>query len=141
MNTMGQEAKDMKREEKAARKAQRRREAELHKWDMIFHRMFLLSGQTLHSGTGSESIKGATAIVETERDCYPEMVKSRVLWGAVIFGPIGALIGGTVLKKDESTIRIRIALANGMEATISAPKKKRYQAIQFARAINMAASL
>ena len=60
---------------------------------------------------------------------------TRVVTGAVLFGPVGAIIGG-MAKKDRNKLYITITYANGDIGVVEAKAKDEAKARQFVQAIN-----
>lgn len=64
---------------------------------------------------------------------------TRVAAGALIAGPIGAIVGG-MFKKDKSLVYVILTLTDGRVIVIDAPKKDSTAAHQFVGKVNTAAA-
>ena len=80
---------------------------------------------------------GAFAELDTVDAPAPQTTLTRIAAGAVIAGPVGAIIGG-MLKKDRSKGFITVTLADGCVIIGEFPAAKISQARKFASLINEA---
>lgn len=83
-------------------------------------------------------IGGATAVVESG-DVQSRSTLTRVAAGALLAGPIGAIVGG-MFKKDPSRVYVVVTLADGRCVVADAPKKEVAKAAAFASKVNAAAA-
>ncbi len=81
-------------------------------------------------------IAGATAILETG-DVPSRPTLTRIGAGALLAGPVGAIVGG-LFKKDKSKVYVSVILADGRLVLIDAPKKDVPKAMQFVAKVNAA---
>ena len=105
-----------------------------HKHDMVLD-TWRLSGDTLHQGLKKWNLKGATAHLDNGANVGSRITATRVVAGAVLFGPVGALIGG-MAKKDRNKLYITVTYSNGDAGVIEAKAKDEAKARQFVQAIN-----
>ncbi|HLS00537.1 MAG TPA: hypothetical protein VK054_00925 [Beutenbergiaceae bacterium] len=88
------------------------------------------------NGLKKVPIAGATAEYEsgaTEK----RITGTRVITGAVLFGPLGAVAGG-VLRKDKSKCYVTITFPDGNVVIVDAPLKEEKKAREFAATVNAA---
>lgn len=100
---------------------------------------FELDGKTLNHQSVAYPVKGARATVETAASAKTRMTATRVVGGAIVLGPLGALLGG-MAKKDESKIFLVVEMADGTVITDRAQARHETTARRFAGAVNTAAS-
>lgn len=81
-------------------------------------------------------IGGAQAAVEDGADTKTTTL-TRVGAGALIAGPVGALVGG-LIKKDKSRAYVTIEFADGRAVVIDVPRKDAGKARAFAAKVNEA---
>ena len=101
--------------------------------------MYSLIDGTLHHAPDRWSIVGATATVEDGRDIPGRTTATRVAVGAIVAGPIGAIVGG-MFKKDRTKVYVVIDLADGGQVVIDAPVKDTDKARAFASKVNASAA-
>ena len=83
------------------------------------------------------SVVGASAVLDTIDEPAPSVSVGRIAAGAVIAGPVGAIIGG-ILKKDRSKGYIQITLADGTMLVSEFPSAKVSDARKLIALINEA---
>lgn len=105
-----------------------------HKHDMVLD-VWRITGDNLHKGLQKWNLKGATAELENGANIGSRITATRVVTGAVLFGPVGAIIGG-MAKKDRNKLYITVTYANGDAGVIEAKAKDEAKARQFVQAIN-----
>lgn len=81
-------------------------------------------------------IAGATAEYESGATSK-RITGTRVITGAVLFGPLGAVAGG-VLRKDKSRCYVTITFPSGDAVIVDAPLKDEKKAREFAATVNAA---
>lgn len=81
-------------------------------------------------------IGGASASVEDGADTNRPTL-TRVGAGAIIAGPLGAIVGGLV-RKDTSRIYVTVEFPDGRAVVIDAPRKDSAKAREFAAKVNAA---
>src|SRR5690625_210530 len=81
-------------------------------------------------------IAGATAEYETGRTAK-RVTGTRVITGAVLFGPVGAVAGG-LLRKDKSKCYVTITWPDGNVVIVDAPLKDEARVRKFAATVNAA---
>lgn len=89
-----------------------------------------------YEGFRKAPIAGATAEFENGAD-KKRMTGTRVITGAVLFGPAGAVVGG-LLKKNKSKCYVTTTFADGNVAIVEVPVKQERQARDFAAKVNAA---
>ncbi|MCJ0906225.1 hypothetical protein [Rhodococcus sp. ARC_M6] len=100
---------------------------------------FTLQGKSLTHQAVTYPVKGARATVESAASAKTRMTATRVVGGAIVLGPLGALLGG-MAKKDQSKIFLIVEMADGTVITDRAQARHEAVARRFAGAINTAAS-
>lgn len=65
------------------------------------------------------------------------MTASRVVGGAVLLGPVGAVIGA-LARKDTSAIVVAVTFADGHVAYVQVPRKRNVEARKFVDLVNAA---
>jgi|GEM_PF-6493564 len=100
---------------------------------------FVLEGETLTHQKVAYPVRGARATVESAASAKSRMTATRVVGGAVVLGPLGAILGG-MAKKDKSKIFLVVEMADGTVFTDQAQARHEATARRFAGAINTAAS-
>lgn len=83
-------------------------------------------------------VAGVTAEFESGAQ-KKNMTATRVLGGAVLFGPAGAIVGG-MLKKDRSKVYVVINIPDRGSVILDAPVKDEKAAREFAAKVNTAGS-
>ncbi len=96
----------------------------------------ILSNGEYRSGLTRVPISGATAEYESGATSK-RVTGTRVITGAVLLGPVGALAGG-VLRKNKTKCYVTITFADGNVAIIDAPVKDEPKARKFAATVNAA---
>lgn len=86
-----------------------------------------------------KSVIGAHVEVESGADQSGRTTLTRVLGGAVIAGPVGAVVGG-MFKKDETKVYATVTFADGEVAIIEAPAKDERELREFTERVNAAAT-
>lgn len=81
-------------------------------------------------------VAGATAVAESGAD-LDRRTATRIIGGAVIFGPAGAIVGG-LLKKKKTKFYVTVGFRNGDAVIIETPLKDEKKARLFAVAVNRA---
>ena len=105
-----------------------------HKHDAVLD-VWRISGSELCKGFQKWSLKGATATLENGANVGSRITATRVVTGAVLFGPVGAIIGG-MAKKDRNKLYVTVTYSNGDQGVIEAKAKDEAKARQFVQAIN-----
>lgn len=82
-------------------------------------------------------VSGAVAEFETGADAGGRTTLTRVAAGAIIAGPLGAIVAG-MFKKDRNKIYVTVTFPDGDVAIIDAPAKDDSKLREFARKINAA---
>lgn len=83
-------------------------------------------------------ITGATAEYESGADLSGRTTLTRVLAGAVIAGPIGAVVGG-MFKKDRARAYVTITFPDGEMVVVDGPANDESKLRAFASAVSAAA--
>src|SRR5690606_12426693 len=86
---------------------------------------------------GRFPVAGAHVIVDHGANIGSRISGTRVAAGAVLLGPVGAILGG-MAKKDRSKIYIVATLADGTVVSSDAPASYETVAREFAQAANRA---
>ena len=94
-------------------------------------------GGSLYTPQGRFPVAGAHVIVEHGATAGSRITATRVAAGAVLLGPVGAILGG-MAKKDRSKIYIVATLADGTVVSSDAPASCETVAREFAQAANRA---
>lgn len=84
-------------------------------------------------------IEGAKATMETGAQAASRMTATRVAAGAIVLGPLGALLGG-MAKKDMSKLFVVIELGDGRTVTAEVKAKHEAKVRRFVTAVNEAGS-
>lgn len=100
---------------------------------------FRLDGDFLNYGSDRRRVKGAKASVEAGAAARSRMTATRVIGGAAILGPLGAILGG-LAKKDESKVFLIIEMSDGTVFTEEVKGRHEGAARQFAGVVNTQAS-
>jgi len=105
-----------------------------------FGNTFIKKGRITHPIPGSfKSIKrdltGASASVDAEAYAGESTTVGRVAVGAIIAGPVGAIVGG-MFKRSNASAYLTIVFPDGEAIVIDAPLSKRAQLDDFAAVIN-----
>ena len=87
----------------------------------------------------SYPVAGAVAEIDTVEAPAPQTTLTRIAAGAVIAGPVGAIIGG-MLKKDKARGYVTVTLADGKILLTTFPAPKLVQAKYFIGLINEASA-
>lgn len=82
-------------------------------------------------------VAGAVAQFEMGDDFGSRSTLGRVAAGAIIAGPVGAIMGG-MFKKDSTRVYVTITFADGDVVVVDAPRKKGATLQAFARDVNAA---
>lgn len=93
-----------------------------------------MKGRTVTYKGDEYDLKGARALVDSGQ-LGKRMTATRVIGGGVIFGPVGALIGG-MAKKSTGDAFLNIELADGRLIIEPVKKKQIKEANKFAQKIN-----
>lgn len=96
---------------------------------------FTTDGEFLSYGSDRRRIKGARATVEAGAAARSRMTATRVIGGAAILGPLGAILGG-LAKKDESKVFLIVEMQDGTVFTEEVKGRHEGAARQFAGLIN-----
>jgi len=96
---------------------------------------FVSNGQ-YSSGFTKIPIAGATAEFESGAE-KKRVTGTRVITGAVLFGPVGAVAGGA-LRKNKTKCYVTITFADGNVVIIESPIKDEPKARKFAATVNAA---
>ena len=81
------------------------------------------------------TIAGAKATVEAGASARARMTATRVIGGAAILGPLGAILGG-LAKKDESKVFLIVEMKDGTVYTEEVHGRKESEARKFAGMVN-----
>lgn len=81
------------------------------------------------------SVSGAKATVEAGASARSRMTATRVIGGAAILGPLGAILGG-LAKKDESKVFLIVEMRDGTVYTEEVRGRKEAEARKFAGMVN-----
>ncbi len=82
-------------------------------------------------------VAGAVAEFEMGDDFGSRTTLGRVAAGAIIAGPVGAIVGG-LFKKDSTRVYVTITFADGDIVVVDAPRKNGPKLQQFARDVTAA---
>lgn len=96
---------------------------------------FITNGE-YSSGSTKIPIAGATAEFESGAE-QKRVTGTRVITGAVLFGPVGAVAGGA-LRKNKTKCYVTITFADGNVVIIESPIKDEPKARKFAATVNAA---
>ncbi len=106
-----------------------------HKYDCTFHGI-KVSGDRVQKGILAYDLTEC-AIDMIDGGKPARMTATRIGAGAILAGPVGAIIGG-MAKKDRSKTYIVVAHAGGGSFKEEVPKKDRAKAMAFVRSFEMA---
>lgn len=109
--------------------------AAAHKHDCNFAGAYLM-GDTVKHGLKKWPVAECSAEFQTGEQ-LAKMSASRVVGGAVLLGPLGAVLGG-MAKKDKSKAYVALQTPDG-PVVLEGPMKDQKDAMQFAANINAAA--
>lgn len=84
-------------------------------------------------------IAGAVAEFESGADVGGRTTLTRVAAGAIIAGPVGAIVGG-MFKKDRNRVYVSITFADGEVVVLDGPAKDEPKVRAFAHKLNLAAA-
>lgn len=115
----------------------RDRYREEHQFDCLATGKWRLYGKNLQIEGLNYPVAGAKASYESGAQAAPRLTATRVAAGAVIAGPLGAVIGG-LAKKDMSTMFIILELADGEVLTVEARPRDEAKVRRFVKAVNTA---
>lgn len=87
--------------------------------------------------TLSWPLAGMAAELERGATVGPRVTATRVVAGAVVAGPVGALVGG-MLRKDRNKVYVVVTLADGSQILIDGPAKDERAARDFVSKLNAA---
>lgn len=90
------------------------------------------------NASDSAPVAGATAEFESGAD-RKRPTFTRVVTGAVIAGPAGAIVGG-LFRKDKSRVYVLVTLADGRQVIADTSVKHEKQAREWAAKVNAAAA-
>ncbi|WP_030143861.1 hypothetical protein [Mycetocola saprophilus] len=93
----------------------------------------IVSGRTV-----KRDVAGAEAVFENGADQGRKTTIGRVAAGAIIAGPVGAIVGG-MFKKNKNRVYVSITFPDGSVIIEDAPVKKEREAREFVSKINQAA--
>lgn len=114
--------------------ATQREAAKKHvQFDAMFGDVSLVSGMvSLHSDPRfkKRSVSGATAAWEQGADAGSRTTLTRVAAGAIIAGPVGAIVGG-MFKKDRTKVYVTIEWPDGAVIVGEGPAKDESKARTF----------
>ncbi len=82
-------------------------------------------------------VAGAVAEFEMGDDFGSRTTLGRVAAGAIIAGPVGAIVGG-LFKKDSTRVYVTITFADGQIVVVDAPRKNGPKLQEFAREVTAA---
>lgn len=83
-------------------------------------------------------VAGASAEFESGADIGGRTTLTRVAAGAIIAGPVGAIVGG-MFRKDRNRVYVTISFADGEVAVIDGPARDESKLRAFAAKVNAAA--
>jgi len=86
-----------------------------------------------------KSVVGASTEFESGSDMGGRTTLSRVAAGAIVAGPIGAIVGG-MFKKDRAKVYATTTFADGEVVILESPAKDEAKVREFARKVNAAAN-
>lgn len=96
---------------------------------------FELTATHLVYKSDRRSVSGAKATVEAGASARTRMTATRVIGGAAILGPLGAILGG-LAKKDESKVFLIVEMKDGTVYTEEVHGRKESEARNFAGMVN-----
>lgn len=106
-----------------------------------FAGVYVLNGKVSYTGDDrkllTKPLGGAVAEFETGADAGSRTTLTRVAAGAIVAGPVGAIVGG-MFKKDRNKVYVSITFPDGDVMVVDAPAKDDAKAREFARKINAA---
>lgn len=82
-------------------------------------------------------VAGASCELEQGATVGPRTTATRVVAGAVVAGPVGAIVGG-MLRKDRNKVYVVVTLADGSQVLIDGPAKDERDAREFVAKLNAA---
>jgi len=100
---------------------------------------YVLQGDHLRQGLKSWPVAGAVAQCESGASSR-RMTLTRVGAGAVVLGPLGAILGG-MAKKDRTRVYVLIEIPGGEGISFDAPAKDEKQAREFVSKVNAASAM
>jgi hypothetical protein len=111
-----------------------------HQFDCHAGNIFLMGREIIQTDTRRHKypVAGATARFESAAAAQSRMTATRVVTGAVILGPLGAILGG-MAKKNTTAMYIVVELADGTVLTDEAKAKDEAQIRAFVDSVNKAA--
>lgn len=107
------------------------------KFNMNFEGYSLINGK-VRKGLKSWDVAGAHAQVDNGAS-NRRMTLTRVGAGAVVLGPVGAILGG-MSKKDRSRVYVLVEFAAGEAISFDLPTKDEKKAREFAQKVNGASA-
>lgn len=108
-----------------------------HRFDCAFGGAVLV-GRWIRFGGGVYPVVGAQAAAE-QGDSRSRMTATRVVGGAVLLGPVGAVLGG-MARKGRSRCYVAVVTRRG-SFTLSDSVRRFDQALRFASSVNGAAEM
>lgn len=128
---------------KATEKAEKREEKAVKRADKQFNAVSpvltsRLDKNILYNNGKKFDITGADVIYENGVEAK-RMTATRVVGGAVLLGPVGAVIGA-IGKKDKTLVHIVVTTEDGARTTISAPRQREAVARSYADGIASASA-
>ena len=96
---------------------------------------FVSNGKFMASGV-SRPVAGAVAEFETGGQ-QTSTTLSRVAGGAIIAGPVGAIVGG-MFKKNKSRVYVTVTFPDGQVAVLDGPVKDEKELRAYARVVTSA---
>lgn len=110
-------------------------------YDSVLGDLALVSGRLVYTPKGQMPVKRSVAGAEAEFEHGGEVGKrttvTRVAAGAIIAGPLGAIVGG-VLRKQQNRVYVTVTLPDGDVMLADAPVKDERKAREFARTVTAA---
>jgi len=110
-------------------------------FDASFGDVRLVSGRVIVLQSGSMPVKrsaaGVSAEVESGAEPGGRTTLTRVAAGAVLAGPVGAIVGG-MFKKDRNKVYVTVLFPDGKVVVMDAPSKDEARAREFAARVNAA---
>lgn len=97
-----------------------------------------LAQGSYHFALDSRPIAGAVAEFENGADIGGRTTLARVAVGAIIAGPVGAIVGG-MFKKDRAKVYVTTTFPDGEVIILEAPAKDESKLREFTRKVNAAA--
>ena len=93
---------------------------------------------TLIIGGEKNTAKGANAYFENGANVGSRVTATRVVAGAVLLGPLGAVLGG-IAKKDRNKLYVIVECADGTVLSTDLPAKDETKVREFVNKINACA--